>query len=131
MYKKTLIIGCIFCFTWGFSFFYAKRVPLNPDVRATVKALKIGMPRQEAISIMRMSFLLTEANEEYSKVCENNGTQVVSTVSGVMPGRAYRYFLKAGFSQNDRLVSLDYHPQKGWLWFLHSNLSPHIWHGDQ
>ena len=129
MYKKTLIIGCFFCFAWGFSFFYVKRVPLNPDVRATVKALKIGMTRREAIPIMRMSFLLTEANAEYSKDCENNATQVVSTVSGIMPGRAYRYFLKAGFSEKGKLVSIDYYFQKGWLWFFHSNLSPHIWQG--
>ncbi len=131
MYKKALIIGCVLCFAWGFSFFYVRRVPLNPDVRATVKALQIGMTKEEAIRIIRMSFLLKESMVVDSNGNANNSNKVVSTVSGVMPGRAYRYFLKAGFSQNGRLVSLDYYSRKGWLWLFHSNLSPHIWQGDQ
>ncbi len=131
MYKKALIIGCVLCFTWGFFIFYVGRIPLNPDVRATVKALQIGMDKQEAIPIMRTSFVLTESNEAVSKESANSGTQVVSVVSGVMPGRAYRYFIRAGFAQNGQLVKLDYSSKKGWVWPFHYNLPPHDWPGDQ
>ena len=131
MYKKTLIVGSVICFVLGFVFVYIGQTPLNPDVRATVKALQIGMTKEEAIRIIRMSFLLKESMVVDSNGNANNSNKVVSTVSGVMPGRAYRYFLKAGFSQNGRLISLDYYSQKGWLWLFYSNLSPHIWQGDQ
>ena len=131
MYKKTLIVGCVICFVLGFFVVYVGQTPLNPDVRATVKALQIGMTKEEAIRNIRMSFLLKESMVVDSNGNANDSNNVVSTVSGVMPGRAYRYFLKAGFSQNGRLVSLDYYSRKGWLWLFHSNLSPHVWQGDQ
>ena len=130
MYKKTLIFGCVLCFVLGFFVVYMGQTPLNPDVRATVNALSIGMDKQEAIPIMRMSFVLTE-----SKVADHEGsvrgTQVVSVVTGVMPGRAYRYFIRAGFAQNGKLVKLDYYSKKGWLWPFHYRLTPHDWPGNQ
>lgn len=130
MYKKTLILGCALCFVLGFFVVYIGQTPLNPDVRATVKALQIGMDKQEAIPIMRMSFVLTESIVDDSKR-NANGTQVVSVVNGVMPGRAYRYFIKAGFARNGKLVKLDYYSKRGWLWPFHYNLTPHGWQGNQ
>ncbi len=131
MCKKTLIFGCVLCFVLGFFVVYIGQTPLNPDVRATVNALSIGMDKQEAIPIMRTSFVLTESNEAVSKESANSGTQVVSVVSGVMPGRAYRYFIRAGFAQNGKLVKLDYCSKKGWLWPFHYSLTPHDWPGNQ
>ena len=131
MYKKAIIIGCVFCFIWGFFFFYVRRIPLNPDVRATVKALQIGMGRQEAIPIMRMSFVLTESQMAVPKENANSGTQVVSVVSGVMPGRAYRYFIRAGFAQNGKLVKLEYCSKRGWLWPFHYSLTTYDWPGNE
>ena len=131
MYKKTLILGCALCFVLGFFVVYIGQTPLNPDVRATVKALQIGMDKQEAIPIMRMSFVLTASKEAVSKENANSGTQVVSVVTGVMPGRAYRYFIRAGFAQNGKMVKLDYCSKKGWLWPFHYSLTPHDWPGNQ
>jgi hypothetical protein len=131
MCKKTLIFGCVLCFVLGFFVVYIGQTPLNPDVRATVNALSIGMDKQEAIPIMRMSFVLTESKEAVSKENANSGTQVVSVVTGVMPGRAYRYFIRAGFAQNGKLVKLDYCSKKGWLWPFHYSLTPHDWPGNQ
>ena len=131
MYKKTLILGCVLCFVLGFFVVYIGQTPLNPDVRATVNALSIGMDRQEAIPIMRMSFVLTESKVSVSKENANSATQVVSVVSGVMPGRAYRYFIKAGFDGSGKLVNLDYYSKRGWLWPFHFNLTPHGWQGNQ
>lgn len=131
MYKKTLIFGCVLCFVLGFFVVYIGQTPLNPDVRATVNALSIGMDKQDAIPIMSMSFVLTESKEAVSKENANSGTQVVSVVTGVMPGRAYRYFIRAGFAQNGKLVKLDYCSKKGWLWPFHYSLTPHDWPGNQ
>lgn len=131
MCKKTLIFGCVLCFVLGFFVVYIGQTPLNPDVRATVNALSIGMDKQDAIPIMSMSFVLTESKEAVSKENANSGTQVVSVVTGVMPGRAYRYFIRAGFAQNGKLVKLDYCSKKGWLWPFHYSLTPHDWPGNQ
>ena len=131
MYKKTLIFGCVLCFVLGFFVVYIGQTPLNPDVRATVNALSIGMDKQDAIPIMRMSFVLTESKEAVSKENANSGTQVVSVVTGVMPGRAYRYFIRAGFAKNGKLVKLEYCSKRGWLWPFHYSLTPYDWPGNE
>lgn len=131
MLKKLILAGCVLSFVMGFFVIYFRHTPLNPDVRATVKALRIGMEKEEAMQILRMSFLLNESRAADGQEYGKGGGQVCSIVDGVMPGRAYRYFIKAGFSKDGRLVSLDYSSKKGWMWIFHHNRVPHLWQHDQ
>ncbi len=126
MLKKLLLAGCGFSFAMGFFVVYFRQIPLNPDVRATVRALRIGMRKQEAMQIMRMSFLLKESEVAGRQHGAGNTDQFASVVNGVMPGRAYRYFLKVGFSGNGRLVAMDYYSKKGWMWPFYVNHIPHL-----
>ena len=61
MLKKIILAGCVLSFVMGFFVIYFRQLPVNPDVRATVKALRIGMEKEEAMEIMRTSFLLDES----------------------------------------------------------------------
>lgn len=131
MLKKIILAGCVLSFVMGFFVIYFRQLPVNPDVRATVKALRIGMEKEEAMEIMRTSFLLDESRALDGQADGNGGSQISSIVEGVMPGRAYRYYIKAGFAKDGRLVRLDYFPKKGWMWMFYSNCAPHLWQHDQ
>ena len=66
MYKKTLIVGCVICFVLGFFVVYIGQTPLNPDVRATVKALQIGMTKEDVLSLVGEPLYAEDSKNHYA-----------------------------------------------------------------